>query len=97
MEIKVTSKDTITIKADKIKNKYQTLDVELFPVTAVQEEGNELTIPAEMLLESMKRVAYAVPAQGKTAVMMSMCLQAEFCWIGWACIGMGQGRLRGRI
>ena len=76
MEIKVTSKDTITIKADKIKNKYQTLDAELFPVTAVQEEGNELTIPAEMLLESMKRVAYAVPAQGKTAVMMSMCLQA---------------------
>ena len=76
MEINVTSKDTITIKADKIKNKYQTLDAELFPVTAVQEEGNELTIPAEMLLESMKRVAYAVPAQGKTAVMMSMCLQA---------------------
>lgn len=76
MEIKVTSKGTITIKADKIKNKYQTMEADNFPTTAVQDDGNELTIPAEMLLESMKRVAYAVPAQGKTAVMMSMCLQA---------------------
>lgn len=76
MEIKVTSKDVITIKADKIKNKYQTINADNFPNTSVQNEGNELAIPAEMLLESMKRVAYAVPAQGKTAVMMSMCLQA---------------------
>lgn len=76
MEITVTSKDAITIKADKIKNKYQTMDPDDFLITAVQDEGNELTISAETLLESMKRVAYAVPAQGKTAVMMSMCLQA---------------------
>ena len=76
MEIKVTSKDVITIKADKIKNKYQTINADNFPTTSVQNEGDELAIPAEILLESMKRVAYAVPAQGKTAVMMSMCLQA---------------------
>lgn len=77
MEISVTAKDTITIKADKIKNKYQTLDHTTFPVTAVQEDENELTIKAETLLESMKRVAYAVPAQNSNTVMTSMCLQAS--------------------
>lgn len=76
MEISATAKDTITIKADKIKNKYQTLDYTAFPVTAVQEDGNELTIKAETLLESMKRVAYAVPAQNSNTIMTAMCLQA---------------------
>ena len=41
-----------------------------------QEEGNELTINAETLLESMKRVSYAVAVQGNNPVMSSMCLQA---------------------
>ena len=72
IEIAPTAENTITIKADKIKNKYQTLDAETFPVTAVPEEGNELTIKADMLLESVKRVAYAVPAQGQSAVMMEI-------------------------
>jgi len=76
IEIVLTAKNTITIKADKIKNKYQTLDAETFPVTAVPEDGNELTIKADMLLESVKRVAYAVPAQGQSTVTMAMCLQA---------------------
>lgn len=76
VDISVTAKNIITIKADKIKNKYQTMDPEQFPVTTTQEEGSELTIKAETLLESMKRVFYAVPAQGNNAVMSSMCLQA---------------------
>ena len=76
IEITPTAGNTITIKADKIKNKYRTLDAETFPVTAVPEEGNELTIKADMLFESVKRVAYAIPAHGKNAVMMAMCLQA---------------------
>ncbi len=76
VEIIPTAKDTITIKADKIKNKYQTLDAGLFPVATVQGEGDELMIKADMLLRSIKRVAYAVPAQGQNAVMMAMCLQA---------------------
>ncbi len=76
IEIVLKAKNTITIKADKIKNKYQTLDAETFPVTAVPEDGNELTIKADMLLESVKRVAYAVPAQGQSTVTMAMCLQA---------------------
>lgn len=77
IEISVTANDTITIKADKIKNKYRTMDCTTFPVTAVQEDGNELTINSETLLESMKRVAYAVPAQNSNTVMTCMCFQAS--------------------
>ncbi len=76
VDISVTAKNTITIKADKIKNKYQTMEPEQFPATATQKAENQLTIKANLLLESMKRVSYAVPAQGNNAVMSSMCLQA---------------------
>ena len=76
VEISVTARNIITIKADKIKNKYQTLDPAQFPTTASQDEGSELRIKAEMLLESMKRVSYAVPAQNTNTVMTAMCLQA---------------------
>ncbi len=77
MEISVSAGNIITIKANKIKNKYQTLDPALFPTTASQDEGSELRIKAEMLLESMKRVSYAVPAQNGNAVMTALCLQAD--------------------
>jgi len=76
MEISAAAGNIITIKADKIKNKYQTLDPAQFPTTASQDEGSELRIKAEMLLESMKRVSYAVPAQNSSTVMTAMCLQA---------------------
>ena len=76
MEISVAAGNIITIKAGKIKNKYQTLDPAQFPTTASQDEGSELRIKAEMLLESMKRVSYAVPAQNTNTVMTAMCLQA---------------------
>lgn len=76
MEISVAAGNIITIKADKIKNKYQTLDPAQFPAMASQDEGSELRIKAEMLLESMKRVSYAVPAQNTNTVMTAMCLQA---------------------
>ena len=76
MEISAAADNIITLKADKIKNKYQTLDPAQFPATASQDEGSELRIKAEMLLESMKRVSYAVPAQNTNTVMTAMCLQA---------------------
>lgn len=76
IEISVTGENNITIKADKIKNKYQTMDCSTFPLPAIYEDGKELTIKAETLLESMKRVAYAVPTQAPNAVMTAMCLQA---------------------
>lgn len=76
VDISVTADNTITIKADKIKNKYQTMDPEQFPATVTQKDENQLTIKANMLLESIKRVSYAVPALGNNAVMSSLCLQA---------------------
>lgn len=77
MEISAAAGNIITIKADKIKNKYQTLDPAQFPATASQEEGSELTIKADTLLKSIKRVSYAVPTQGNNPLMSSMCLQAS--------------------
>ena len=77
MEISAAAGNIITIKADKIKNKYQTMDPAQFPATASQKEGSELTIKANMLLESIRRVSYAVPAQGSNPMMSSMCLQAR--------------------
>lgn len=76
VDISVTAKNTITIKADKIKNKYQTMDPEQFPDTVTQKSDNQLTIKSDVLLESIKRVSYAVPAMGSNAVMSSLCLQA---------------------
>lgn len=70
-------KDRLTIKADKIKNEYQTLDCTMFPETAVQEDESELTIKAEILLESIRHVAYAVPAQNPNATLTAMCLHAS--------------------
>lgn len=76
MEISVASNHIITIKAEKIKNKYQTMDPAQFPVMSSEEEGGELTIKADILLESIKRVSYAVPAKSNNPAMASMCLQA---------------------
>ena len=77
VDISATGKDTITIKMGKIRNRYQTLDPGQFPETVAQDMGSKMTIEADILLESMKRVSYAVPAHGKTEVMSSMCLQAS--------------------
>lgn len=70
-------KDSLTIKADKIKNEYQALDCTMFPETAVQEDESELTIKAEILLESIRHVTYAVPAQNSNATLTAMCLHAS--------------------
>ena len=67
----------MTIRADKIKNKYQTMDPEPFPVADIDGEGSEFTLKAGQLLESVKRVSYAIPQQGGNATMSTMCLQAK--------------------
>lgn len=77
VDISVTAENTITINADKIKNKYQTMDPDQFPDTATQNIENQLTIKANILLESMKRVSYAVPALNSNTIMTAMCLQAS--------------------
>lgn len=76
MEIKVMEGNAIMIKSDNIENKYQTLDHSMFPVTEVEKGGNELTISAGTLMESMRRVLYAVPARHHQMVMTAMCLRA---------------------
>lgn len=77
VDISVTTNNTITIKTGKIENTYQTLDPLLFPEIIVPDETNELTISANILLESIKRVAYAIPAQSTNPMMTAMCLQAS--------------------
>lgn len=77
VEIAVTSKDTITIKAATIKNKYKTMEPLQFPETTVYKDENRLTIKANVLTESMRRVSYAIPVQGSKTIMTCMCLQAS--------------------
>lgn len=76
IEIRSGENHMITIQANKIKNKYQTTDPAEFLMAEVQEDGNQLTVKAELLLNSIKRVAYAVASQGANQTMMSMCLEA---------------------
>lgn len=76
VEITTDDKNVITIKADKIKNKYHVRDPLEFPVNTVHEEGSELKIQSDILMESIKRVAYAVPAQAKIRSMTALCLHA---------------------
>lgn len=74
----ISDGNNITIKAAKIKNKYQTMDPAQFPETAIPEgEEQEIILDSSELLESMKRVSYAVPAQSSNVIMTAMCLQAK--------------------
>lgn len=77
IEILPTAGNTITIKADKIKNKYKTMDSDMFPtIDKEYKDESELTIKSELLLESMKKVLFAVPAQSANMIMTTVCLQA---------------------
>lgn len=77
LEISVTAGNILTIKADKIKNKYQVADPVQFPLPENQGREERLMIKANILLASMKRVAYAILTNGNNALMSSMCLQAS--------------------
>lgn len=77
IEILAGKDNTITIKADKIENKYQTMDALMFPEITAPVDDNELTIDADIILESIKRVAYAIPLQADKVTMTAMCLQAS--------------------
>lgn len=78
-EIEVTAEKNkiITIKAKKIRNKYQTMNPELFPTNkAIEENGAEFTISSEILLESMKKILYSIQSQASNRIMTTMCLKA---------------------
>lgn len=68
----------ITIKADKIKNKYQTINPVDFPLPNVEgSKGNEFTIKAGRLLNSMKRVSYAIPSNSPNMTIATLNLRAS--------------------
>lgn len=69
--------ENITIKAAKIKNKYQTLNPDNYPIVdEVKGENNEFVLDASKMIESMKRVSYAIPMLASNHTMSSLCLQA---------------------
>jgi len=79
-EVEIVPKggDAITIKAEKIKNKYQTMDPSLFPEPGMPEgNGREAAVKSEVLLASMRRVSYAIPAQSGNSLMTALCLKAS--------------------
>lgn len=68
----------ISIKAAKIKNKYQVTDPSLFPLPQADcESEEEVTIDSELLLTSMKRVSYAVAANAGAHILKAMYLHAS--------------------
>ena len=74
----------ITIKAAKIKNTYQTMEPSLFPNAEVPVENeHEIVLDSKILLESMKRVSYAIPLQATNMTMSSLCLQATSGWLNF--------------
>lgn len=78
VEICPGKKNTIMIKAENIRNKYQTLDPEIFPITGVSgDDDKEAMIDSGLLLSSMKRVSYAIPALPSNPMMSALCLRAD--------------------
>lgn len=76
IEIMPKGKDSIAIKAEKIKNTYQTLSPDLFPESEIIcEEGLEFTLESEELLKAMRHVAWAISKQN--GPIGALCLQAE--------------------
>ena len=56
-------KHTITIKTERVKNVYLTMDPAEFPVSSICPDGDgEVTLKGENLQAAMKRVSYAIPA-----------------------------------
>ncbi len=69
---------SIMIKADKIRNKYQTMDPSVFPVPNIGGDGGgEFTIKAESFLRSIRRVSYAILENGSNPTLNALCLQAS--------------------
>lgn len=78
VEISKGKNNTIEIKMENIKNKYQTLSAEDFPLNTDQdEEGPEISIKSSELLESIKRVSYAISESESNQIMHSLHLHAS--------------------
>lgn len=68
----------ITIKAAKIKNKYQVMDPSLFPLpnADIPDEG-AFTIDSGVFYKCLRHVSYAIAAAPANAAMSALCLHAE--------------------
>ena len=77
IDISVSSENVMAIRADKIKNTYQTVETNTFPILNIDGEGSEFTLNSETFLESIKRVSYAIPTQVTDMRMSSMFMQAK--------------------
>ncbi len=85
IEIVPGTRNTIMIKAEKIKNTYQTLDPSTFPMSEIAgEDGKEFMIKSTILMDCMRRVSYAIPSASSNAIMTAMCLQATGSTLNFA-------------
>ena len=77
VDISVSENYEMLIRADKIKNTYQTMSPEIFPLNSIKDGRQNIEIKSEILIDCIKRVSYAIPQQGTNNVITSMCLHAE--------------------
>lgn len=69
---------SISIKAAKIRNKYQVMDPSLFPLPTTEgDKEDEFIIDGAVLLTSIKRVSYAIATGDGNPAIKTLCLQAE--------------------
>lgn len=78
-EVEITSDgDSITITAENIRNKYQTMDPGQFPEVPMPEgEEQEIIVDAAELLKSMKRVSCAIAKKKPNQPLGAMLLHAH--------------------
>lgn len=70
--------NNIVIKAEKIRNTCRSHAPEEFSLNPIDTDGRkEITVKSDLLLGSMRRVSYAVPACASNQVMNSLFLQAS--------------------
>ncbi len=78
MEIIAGTKNTVGIKSVQIKNTYKSVDPINFPLPDISSKnGGQITIKSETLLESMKKVSYAIASQSTREPAKALCLDAS--------------------
>ena len=84
VEIKKGRDNTIVIKAQKVRNTYQTMEPELFPAIKELDGCGNAAIESKRFLESVKKVSYAVAKNAANPIMAAMCLQATGEYLNFA-------------
>jgi DNA polymerase III sliding clamp (beta) subunit (PCNA family) len=84
VEITAPNDESILIKAGKIRNKYQTMKAVNFPINDVDTESEDITINSSQLIESIKRVLFAIPQTSSNRVMTALCMDADGDFLNFA-------------